>query len=192
MSRPAAFSGAVLAGGASRRMGVDKAMLVLDGRPLVVRVADALTAAGAAEVLVVGGDRRAIERLGLNYVPDRAPGSGPLGGLVTAMEAAPSAVVVVLATDLVHPDADAIARLVDTLDATPACDAAVPIVGGRRQWLHAAWRRAGRAALDDAFVAGERAIHRAVAASSLRVANVPGLPPRAMADADRPDQVPSR
>ena len=42
------FSGAVLCGGGSRRMGRDKALIAVDGRPLAVRVADAVTAAGAS------------------------------------------------------------------------------------------------------------------------------------------------
>ncbi|MGH9187147.1 MAG: NTP transferase domain-containing protein, partial [Acidimicrobiales bacterium] len=43
----AGWSGAVLCGGASRRMGRDKALLVVDGSALAVNVAEALRTAGA-------------------------------------------------------------------------------------------------------------------------------------------------
>ena len=85
-----AFDGAVLCGGASRRMGRDKATLVLDGRPLAVRVADELAAAGALRVEAVGGDAEALVRAGLVHRPDRWPGEGPLGGIVTSLEAQPA------------------------------------------------------------------------------------------------------
>ncbi|TML12241.1 MAG: hypothetical protein E6G39_12150 [Actinobacteria bacterium] len=79
--------GAVLAGGSSSRMGRDKALIEVAGEPLVQRVARALTAAGAERVVVIGGDRRRIEALGLEVVADRFPGEGPLGGVLTAMSA---------------------------------------------------------------------------------------------------------
>ena len=47
---PVAFAGAVLCGGASRRMGSDKALLGVEGRAMAVRVAGALAAAGGRPV----------------------------------------------------------------------------------------------------------------------------------------------
>jgi molybdopterin-guanine dinucleotide biosynthesis protein A len=183
------FAGAVLAGGASRRMGVDKATLSRHGRPLVVRVADALAAAGAVEITVVGGERETMTGLGLRHLPDRWPGAGPLGALVTAVGGAGPDPVVVLACDLLAPDPDAVRRVVDALDASPDADAAIPDVGGRRQWLHGAWRRRGIDPLEAAFVAGERAIHRAVASSGLSVVPVVGIAETAVADADTPEDL---
>jgi molybdopterin-guanine dinucleotide biosynthesis protein A len=197
--------GAVLCGGASRRMGADKALIRLEGRPLAARVARALAAAGAARVVAVGGDARALRAAGLEVVPDRAPGEGPLGGLVTALTAPwpgpgeggaaarrpppAGAVVLVVACDLVAPSADAFAATVAALLAAPGADAAVPVAGGRRQWLHAAWRAHAGPALARAFAAGERAVHAAVAAAGLRVVE-PALDPAAVADADVPEALP--
>src|SRR5688500_7809469 len=94
------FSGAVLAGGRSIRMGRDKALLPVGGRALVTIAADALRDAGASEVLVIGGDAVALQDLGLTLVVDRWPGEGPLAGLATALAAAHDEVVAVLACDL--------------------------------------------------------------------------------------------
>src|SRR5690606_27534372 len=70
--------GAVLCGGASRRVGGDKALIRLDGRAPAVRGARALAAAGAGLLEAVGGDVRALRAAGQAVAPDRAPGPGPL------------------------------------------------------------------------------------------------------------------
>ncbi|HZM32097.1 MAG TPA: hypothetical protein VFB77_16485, partial [Acidimicrobiales bacterium] len=74
---------------------------------------------------------------------------------------------------------------VAALDAALEGDVAVPVAGGRRQWMHAAWRASAAAPLAAAFAAGERAVHAAVAAAALRVVDV-AMAPSAVADADTP------
>ena len=106
------FAGAVLTGGASRRMGTDKALVEVDGRALALRVADALRAAGASRVVAVGGDLERLQALGLEAVPDLHPGEGPLGGILTALAATDQDVVVVLACDLPAADPSAITAVV--------------------------------------------------------------------------------
>lgn len=182
------FAGAVLCGGASRRMGCDKALVEVDGRALALRVADALRRAGADPVTAVGGDLPALAALGLAGVPDEAPGEGPLTGVLTALRGAAGAgapIVFVAACDLVTPDPAAVSATVAALDADPDGDVAVPVAGGRRQWMHAAWRAGAAAPLAGAFEAGERAVHAAVAAGALRVVDV-AVAPAAVADADTP------
>jgi len=90
--------GAVLAGGASRRMGTDKAQLLLDGQPLWRRQADVLRRAGAEPVVII---RRPSQSLpwdgapapsGLTVARDRFAAAGPLAGLEAALTAAPGPV----------------------------------------------------------------------------------------------------
>lgn len=64
----------ILAGGASSRMGADKASLDWDGERAVDRVAALARAAGAKTVVVAGGD------FGWPYVDDG--GAGPVGGVL--------------------------------------------------------------------------------------------------------------
>jgi molybdopterin-guanine dinucleotide biosynthesis protein A len=169
-------------------MGRDKALLVVEGRPLAGRVAHALETAGAARVEAVGGDGPALVAAGLVHRADRWPGEGPLGGIVTALTA-PGAedVVVVAACDLVAPDPSAVRHLVERLLASGA-DVAVPVVDGRHQWLHAAWQRRVAGVLCDLFAAGERSVAGAVL--GLRVLDVGDLPAAALHDADRPEDIP--
>lgn len=181
-----AFDGYVLCGGASRRMGRDKALVPVDGVPMARRVADALVAAGSRRVVAVGGDASALGRLGLATLPDRWPGEGPLGGLVTALhddDPGGAVTAVVLSCDLTDPDPAAIGRTVSA-NAEAGTDAAVPVVGGRHQWLHAAWDRRVAGILADVFAAGERSL--AGAAISLRITTLHDVGFDAVHDADRP------
>ena len=162
MTASRSFDGAILCGGASRRMGRDKATLPIDGEPMAGRVARALSAAGAAAVTAVGGDLPALQAHGLTTVADRWPGEGPLGGLVTALRDAGGAdLVVVLGCDLVRPDVATITALVDHL-ASSRADAVIPRVDQRAQWLHGAWRRRVGGVLEDVFLSGERSLFGAV------------------------------
>ena len=85
MTERAAPPGVILAGGAGRRIGGDKAFARLAGRPLVAHVIDRL--APQCGVLAINGapDPR-LERFGLTVVPDGAGGGqGPLSGILAAM-----------------------------------------------------------------------------------------------------------
>jgi len=75
------FGAIILTGGASRRMGADKAALDWDGQRSVDRVAALARAAGAVRVLTAGRDH------GLEHVDDPAPGAGPVGGVLAGARA---------------------------------------------------------------------------------------------------------
>jgi len=74
----------ILAGGASRRFGTDKARAIVDGAPLVTRIADTLSAV-ASSTAVVAATPAAYDDLGLFTIGDDVPGLGPAGGIVTAL-----------------------------------------------------------------------------------------------------------
>ncbi|MEE9228776.1 MAG: molybdenum cofactor guanylyltransferase [Acidimicrobiia bacterium] len=96
----AALIGVVLAGGASRRMGTDKALVEVAGVPMISRVATALEQAAEGGILISGREGR---MLGYECVPDQQTGfAGPLVGVATVMERAePSQALVVVGVD--HP-----------------------------------------------------------------------------------------
>ena len=177
------FTGIVLTGGSSRRMGADKALLEVRGRPLAAVARDALLRAGAVEVLAVGGDADRLAGLGLRPVPDRHPGQGPLGGLVSGLAAVRTPVAVALACDLPAVDAATVRRVLHALVSTGG-DVAVPVLDRGREPLAAAWTAGAAQALADAYDGGERSVARALA--PLRVVEVRGLDPVALADADEP------
>jgi len=202
--------GVVLCGGASRRMGRDKALIELDGHALAARVADALRSAGATRVLAIGGDAGALRELGLEPVPDRWPGGGPLGGLATALTevardapavpvASGSRRVLVAPCDLIAPDPATFRGLLaalddgwveaDLVDGPGTPDATIATVDGRAQWVVGAWRAtpALAEALADRYRAGDRRLATAGEVARWRPVAVPAV---AVADADRPADLP--
>ena len=78
---------AILAGGASTRMGSDKAGVVVDSVPMLSRVAAACATLGLRRI-IVGRAPGATWESELEVVADTWPGAGPLGGLHTALSAA--------------------------------------------------------------------------------------------------------
>ncbi|WP_436795953.1 molybdenum cofactor guanylyltransferase [Actinospongicola halichondriae] len=190
MSATSAFDGAVLCGGASRRMGSDKALVTVDGVAMACRVAHALQEAGAGNVVAVGGDHVALGELGLDLVADRWPGEGPLGGVISALRApGPQDLVAVLSCDLLDPDPAAVRRLVASLSET-GVDGVFPRVDGRPQWTHGVWRRRVAGVLEAIFSSGERSVYGAV--HGLEIGFVDEGDRRPFDDADHPSDLPDR
>lgn len=96
---------AVLAGGRSLRMGVDKTLLSLDGHTLVARVCDAVGEV-CQRTIVVTNRPEALDDAGLGdgveIIRDEVAYQGPLGGLVTALATVDSEWVFAVAADMPH------------------------------------------------------------------------------------------
>jgi molybdopterin-guanine dinucleotide biosynthesis protein A len=92
------LTGAILAGGHSRRLGQDKASLPLAGKPLARWVAEGLAAA-VSECWLITNHPQDHLSLGLPLVTDLYPFQGPAGGLLTALFYARTPWVLVAATD---------------------------------------------------------------------------------------------
>ena len=155
-------SAALLLGGASERMGRDKARIELAGAPAAVRLAQQL-AGLCEEVLLVGGEPPA-DAPG-RRVPDPEGPPCALRGLVGALEAAGSERVLVLATDLfgVGPE------LLLALLAAPEADAVAPRTSRGPEPLCALYRR--EPVLREArarLAAGRLALHELLGALSVQ------------------------
>jgi len=80
----AGTSGAILAGGHSRRMGRDKARIPFGDRPLIAVVVDSLRPL-FGELAVIAADAGVYMDLDVRVHADVYPGKGPLGGIYTAL-----------------------------------------------------------------------------------------------------------
>ncbi len=92
------ITGVLLAGGKSSRMATVKALLKLNGRPLVAHVASTLQAV-FDRVILVANDAPAYEFLGLETFGDLYQDCGPLGGLQSALVHADGTDIFVCACD---------------------------------------------------------------------------------------------
>lgn len=183
---PVDVAGAVLTGGASRRMGRPKATVGVGGRPMARRVADALVAAGCLPVVAIGGDADVLGVLGLDVIADAHPGEGPLGAIVTALRWAGGRDVVVAACDLPWLTAEVVGALLVPDVASPVVPDVVMARSGRLEPLLARWSPSALAGLERAFAAGERAVHRA--AQGMRVREV-AVPSGAVRNVNRPGDI---
>lgn len=124
--------GFILAGGASSRMGTDKARLSLGGRTFVARIAEALRAV-ATEISLVGA-RPDGGALDLPVVADVHRDCGALGGLHAALSACRAPWAAIVSCDLPFVTGELFARLADLR--TPEADAVAPLqTDGRPQPL---------------------------------------------------------
>lgn len=90
---------AVLAGGQSRRMGQDKALLDFLGEPLLNRVLRRIRHL-TDDLFLVTPPRPGYEQFGTPLVPDLLPECGPLGGILTALQTARYPYCLILSCDL--------------------------------------------------------------------------------------------
>ena len=77
-------TGYVLAGGASTRLGRDKALVEVDGTPMLARMIELLGGVTKQVKLVAAPGK--YSAFGVETIEDQWPGEGPLGGIITALE----------------------------------------------------------------------------------------------------------
>ena len=148
----------VLAGGHSRRMGRDKATLVWEGTPLLLRVITRL-APIATGVWVAARPGQKLPVGEYHRVDDVRPGEGPLAGLAAGLAAiaaeADTTPVAVAACDYPHADPALFPAL---LAISPDAAAIVPFLGGRAHPLLAVWRSDLGPVCDRALARGARRV----------------------------------
>lgn len=166
-------------------MGRDKALVPVDGSPMAQRVAAAMTQAGCDPVVLVGGDAHRLGSLGLMVLDDRWPGEGPLGAIITVLEHT-RVPTVVAACDLPWLDATTVRSLTSLDGSTDAVDVVLATTD-RDELMCACWMPSALPELLRHFVAGQRAIH--VALATLRVVRRP-VAATALRNVNTPQDVP--
>lgn len=141
----------VLAGGRSKRMGTDKAMIALRGETLLARAVRFWKGIPGIEGVIIAGGREAhFEALpaGCTAVPDLYPGCGPMAGLHAAFVQTDADVLYVSAVDMPFLRPEAVLPL-------PEHDAAVYDKDGRPEPLFGVYRRSVLPVLEELLKAGE-------------------------------------
>jgi molybdenum cofactor guanylyltransferase len=121
MRKETEITGVILVGGKSRRMGVDKAFLEIEGTPLFERVLQVFTDIFDRTILI-GNQCERFARYNLPCYPDLYPGSA-LGGLYTGLVHMGTPYIFVSACDVPFPSsavARHLASLRDGFDAVVA------------------------------------------------------------------------
>jgi len=107
------WTAAILAGGRSRRLGGrNKATLSINGASVLERQLPRLRRV-ADRTIIIANDADAFGALGVPVIPDMLPGHGALGGLYTAVSAAPTDHTLVVACDMPFLSEALLAFLID-------------------------------------------------------------------------------
>ena len=110
------LSAVILAGGESRRMGRDKAMIELDGQTLLARAVEKVRRLGVAEIFISGRPGRDYSAMKYPVLFDLEPGFGPLGGIERALHECRSPLLLVLAVDLPQMTTEFLRKLMARCD----------------------------------------------------------------------------
>ncbi len=155
------FSGVILAGGLSSRMGHDKALLPVPGTDLVmIEAVYAALSKLTTDIVIVGPQRDGYDRFGGHIVADEAGPPGPLRGIAAGLRASRHEWVFVLACDLPFVNVRLLRWMVDQRG---DADAIVPVTagssrqGGTRvyQTLHAMYRQRCLPLIEAQLAAGD-------------------------------------
>jgi molybdopterin-guanine dinucleotide biosynthesis protein A len=118
-------TGIILAGGQSRRMGINKALIEFQDQTLIERAVNTLRSV-CGEIVVVANDPERYTHLGLTIVPDSVPDFGPLAGLHAGLSAMRSELGVVVAVDMPFLNPALIRAMIA---AAEGWDAVIPALG---------------------------------------------------------------
>jgi molybdopterin-guanine dinucleotide biosynthesis protein A len=127
---PISFSALVLAGGSSRRLGRDKALLPWQGHTLIEHIVAQLQAVSDDVLVITGREKRYLELLDVPIFADEIANIGPMGGLYTGLKHARHEYSLVVACDMPLLDRAVIDLLTSELDSSVR--AVVPEVQAHR------------------------------------------------------------
>ena len=136
---------AVLAGGASRRMGADKSLAELAGKPLIQHVLACVQQLNMPVVLVTDKPEQ-FSQFQIEMVSDILPGNGSLGGIYSALMSSTTPFTLCVACDMPYLN---ITLLTYLLSLRIGFDAVVPMINNQPQGLHAIYHRRAAAPIRD-------------------------------------------
>lgn len=131
------MTGAILAGGKSRRMGFNKAFIKLNDETIIERSVKLLKKI-FDDTIVVANEPLLYENLSVRIVTDIYKGAGSLGGIYTALFHSKGEYAFVTACDMPCLDEGAIRTMLSPAD---SFDAFIPCINGRYHPMHALYSR---------------------------------------------------
>jgi molybdopterin-guanine dinucleotide biosynthesis protein A len=143
---------AIQAGGASSRIGRDKGLVPLGGKPLIVHMVERVAGLGD-EILITTNRPEDYLFVGVRLAGDAYQGVGALGGLHTALSAAQGDTVLVLACDMPFASRPLLEHL---LSLAGEADVVIPRLDGEYEPLCAVYARGCLSEVEAALAAGQR------------------------------------
>jgi molybdopterin-guanine dinucleotide biosynthesis protein A len=168
-------AGFILVGGQSSRMGRDKALLVLDGTSVVLRIARAVAAAAGSVTLI--GDPKKYGSLGYPVHADVFTGFGPLAGVHAALGVSGADWNLIVACDMPEVEPDFLISLIEKAEQSEA-DCVLPAgESGRPEPLCGVYHRRSHETIQRALESGTRKVLDGLAGLRVEVLKVTGSGP---------------
>jgi molybdopterin-guanine dinucleotide biosynthesis protein A len=147
----------IMAGGGSRRMGIDKAMLPINGRPIIEKICEQLRNC-FEQILISANEPKTFSFLGCEVIPDKVPEQGPLMGIASALEASANELNFVVACDIPHIKLEYVRRMLVEAAGSKA-DIVVPTTGQKKyEPLFAIYNKGTLEAINKVLSSGGRKI----------------------------------
>lgn len=127
----------ILSGGKSSRMGTNKALLKINKKTNIERIADNLKVL-FDDIILVTNEPEQYQFLGLKMVSDQYPGMGPLAGVHAGLEASDFEVNFVVACDMPFVSVELANALVNNCS---HYDAVVPVINGKQHPLFSVFKK---------------------------------------------------
>jgi molybdopterin-guanine dinucleotide biosynthesis protein A len=100
----------ILAGGKSKRMGTDKALLKLDGISLLER--SVLLCKKLCDTIIISSNNEAHQKFGFPLVPDEVKNCGPIGGIYSGLKKSETEWNFVISVDSAYVNPDFVSYLI--------------------------------------------------------------------------------
>lgn len=149
-------TGIILAGGESKRMGTEKALIQLSGKTLIEKTAHIFKEL-FPETIIISKDPGRFKMTGCRELADKSTERGAMIGLLTALEATEREFIFTAACDMPFLNAPSISLIVNS---GKGFDVALPCSGGHTHPLHALYSRRCLETMTQSFERGEKSLNR--------------------------------
>ncbi|MBI5869504.1 MAG: molybdopterin-guanine dinucleotide biosynthesis protein B [Actinobacteria bacterium] len=167
------FSIAILAGGESSRMGSNKALKILSGKPVISHLLDSLKPL-TGDIFIAAGDVAAYEDLGFPIRGDQYAQKASLVGIYSALAASGNELCFTVACDMPFTEPSLVMHLAGLASGH---DAVVPVSQRGREPLHAFYSRACLGRMRNRIESGELALHDLLDSLDVRYVDMVELAP---------------
>jgi len=142
----------ILAGGKSTRMGRDKALLPIGGRPMIEGIIEQLRTV-FSEVIISAADDSKYSFKGVTVIPDEVADEGPFQGIICAMRRARFPVCLVISCDIPEVPVRLVRRMIALAH---NADGAVPVRDGYPEPMFAVYSKKLLPLMERSFAVGNR------------------------------------
>ncbi len=147
----------VLAGGANKRYPAPKAFIEVEGVPLISRTLDVLKQVVGPDVVISTNEPELYFHLGVPLIGDTMGEAGPMGGIVSVLEATGARELFVAACDMPFIKAEVVQYILDNRD-KGGVQATVAIMDGRPHPLLAVYTSSLLGGMRERLATGRRSL----------------------------------